>query len=95
MQWHTVPLRGELVRLEDGKKSLPKFEENWRAKYQTEFNKTATKLGGTITGEVSGIIAIDCDNTDTFKLFQALDPDYKFIFVSKGKLDKDGKEKDK
>ena len=94
MQWHTVPLRGELVRLEDGKKSLPKFEENWRAKYQTEFNKTATKLGGTITGEVSGIIAIDCDNTETFKLFQALDPDYKFIFVSQGKLDKDGKEKD-
>lgn len=92
--WHTVPLRGELVRLEDGKKSLPKFEDGWRAKYQTEFNSVATRLGGTITGEVSGIIAIDCDNTETFKLFQAIDPDYKFIFVSKGKLDKEGQEKD-
>lgn len=92
--WHTVPLRGELKRLEDGSKTIPKFEENWRAKYQTEVNKTATALGGTITGEVSGIIAIDCDNTETYQLFRALDPNYTFVFVSNGKLDKDGKEKE-
>lgn len=92
--WHTVPLRGELKRLEDGSKTIPTFEEQWRSKYQTEVNKAATKLGGTITGEVSGIIAIDCDNTETYHLFRALNPDYKFVFVSKGKLDKDGKEKE-
>lgn len=92
--WHTVPLRGELKRLEDGSKTIPKFEENWRAKYQTERNITVTKLGGVITGEVSGIIAIDCDNTETYRLFQALDPNYKFVFVSKGKLDKHGEEKE-
>lgn len=92
--WHTVPLRGELKRLEDGNKTIPKFEDNWRAKYQTERNTTITRLGGTITGEVSGIIAIDCDNTEAFLLFKAIDPDYNFIFKSKGKLDSEGKEKD-
>lgn len=92
--WHTVPLRGVLERLEDGSKTIPKFEENWRAKYQTELNALATPLGGTITGEVSGIIAIDCDNTETYALFKSLCPGYKFIFESKGKLDNEGKEKD-
>lgn len=92
--WHTVPLRGTLERLPDGSKTIPKFEENWRSKYQEERNALDTKLGGTITGEVSGIIAIDCDNTDTFQLFKALDPDYEFVFKSKGKLDNDGQEKD-
>lgn len=92
--WHTVPLRGSLTRLEDGSKTIPDFEKDWRAKYQLEVNKLATPLGGTITGEVSDIIAIDCDNTETFKLFQAIDPTYQFIFKSKGKLDKSGEEKD-
>lgn len=91
--WHTVPLRGELRRLEDGSKTIPKFEEEWRVKYQTEVNTIASKLGGVITGEVSGIIAIDCDNTVTYSLFKALDPDYTFIFKSKGKLDDEGQEK--
>lgn len=91
--WHTVPLRGELRRLEDGSKTIPKFEEDWRVKYQTEVNAIPSKLGGVITGEVSGIIAIDCDNTLTFSLFKALDPDYDFIFKSKGKLDDEGNEK--
>ncbi|AWD90267.1 hypothetical protein [Dickeya phage Amaethon] len=91
--WHTVPLRGELKRLEDGSKTIPKFEEDWRVRYQTEVNNVASKLGGVITGEVSGIVAIDCDNTLTFSLFKALDPDYTFIFKSKGKLDEEGNEK--
>ena len=92
--WHTVPLRGKLERLEDGNKTVPKFEDNWRAKYQTEFNTTATALGGVVTGEVSGIIAIDCDNTVTWQMFRALDPTYEFIFLSKGKLNKDGTPKE-
>lgn len=92
--WNTVPLRGQLKRLEDGSKSIPYFEENWRAKYQLERNTIATPLGGVITGEVSGIIAVDCDNTATWQLFRALDPDYTFVFRSLGKLGKDGEEKD-
>lgn len=91
--WHTVPLRGELKRLEDGSKTQPKFEKNWREVYQEKFNDLATPLGGTMTGEVSNIIAIDCDNTETYKLFRSLDPDYQVVFMSKGKLDKEGKEK--
>lgn len=91
--WHTVPLRGELKRTESGEKTVPVFEANWRHKYQTEFNTAATKLGGAITGEVSGIIAIDCDNDATYAIFKSLDPEADFIFLSKGKLDKDGNEK--
>lgn len=83
--WHTVPLKGELKRLADGDKTVPVFEKGWRNKYQDVFNKQATALGGAITGAVSGIIAIDCDNESTFNTFKALDPDYDFIFESKGK----------
>jgi len=83
--WHTVPLRGKLERNEDGTKTIPKFEKGWREKYQQEKNVIKAKLGGTITGEVSGIIAIDCDNETTYKMFKALDPDYEFVFVSDGK----------
>lgn len=83
--WHTVPLGGVLERLEDGSKTVPQFEKGWQVKYQGYFNKNATPLGGTMTGEVSGIIAIDCDNENTWKLFRALDPSYEFIFLSKGK----------
>lgn len=83
--WHTVPLKGELRRLESGKKTLPEFEAGWRKKYTTEFNETRSKLGGTITGACSGIVAVDCDNDLTYNLFKAFDPHYDFHFVSKGK----------
>lgn len=85
LKWHTVPLSGQLQRLEDGTKTIPGFEKDWRAKYQNEFNTKVTKIGGVITGEVSNIIAIDCDNDATWALFKALDPDYGFVFLSKGK----------
>jgi len=84
-KWHTVPMKGTLKRLENGKKSLPQFEDNWRAKYTEKFNNERIRLAGVITGKVSGIIAIDCDNTATYNLFKALDPTYKFHFVSKDK----------
>lgn len=83
--WHTVPLKGKLERLDDGSKTIPRFEEGWKARYQKQFNKTASDIGGAITGEVSGIIAIDCDNPETWKLFRSLDPSYEFVFLSRGK----------
>lgn len=83
--WHTVPLKGKLERLEDGSKTIPKFEEKWRDKYTKEANTIKAKLGGTITGEVSGIIAIDCDNENTYNMFKSLDPEYLFEFKSLGK----------
>lgn len=85
--WHTVPLKGELKRLSNGKKNVPNFPKNWNSKYRDEFNETATELGGAITGKVSGIIAIDCDNTETWQMFRALDPSYEFVFKSLGKKD--------
>lgn len=83
--WHTVPLKGKLERLENGKKTLPIFEEEWRKKYNTHFNEKRVKLAGTMTGAVSGILAIDCDNELTYDLFKRFDPNYKFHFKSKGK----------
>ena len=83
--WHTVPLKGKLERLENGKKTIPSFEKGWKEHYQVKVNTVKSKLGGTMTGECSGIIAIDCDNTDTYHLFKSLDPTYEFIFISKGK----------
>ncbi len=83
--WHTVPLSGELERLEDGTKTIPKFEKNWREKYEKITNTKVTKIGGTITGRCSGIIAIDCDNTNTWNIFRSIDTDNPMVFLSKGK----------
>lgn len=83
--WFTVPLKGKLERLDNGKKTIPDFEKDWRDKYSKDFNTKETKLAGAITGELSGIVAIDCDNDVTYKLFKAFDPDYTFHFISKGK----------
>lgn len=83
--WHTVPLKGELKRLDNGDKTVPHFPSDWKKHYATTFNEKAVPLAGTITGKVSGIIAIDCDNQQTYDLFKGLDPDYTFHFVSKGK----------
>ena len=72
--WHTVPLRGELKRLEDGTKTIPDFKKGWRQTYSSTFNKKVTLIGGAITGKISNIIAVDCDNEVTWHLFRALDP---------------------
>jgi len=84
-KWHTVPLAGELKRINNGDKTVPHFEKGWKKKYKEEFNTKATAIGGAITGKVSNIIAIDCDNEATFLLFRQLDPDYDAVFHSKGK----------
>jgi len=83
--WYTVPLLGELKRDVTGKKTLPSFSKDWNNVYLNKRNDVSTPLGGTLTGVCSGIIAIDCDDTATYKMFKALDPDYKFHFVSTGK----------
>lgn len=88
--WYTVPLKGELKRLESGKKTLPIFESEWRKKYTELFNTDIVPLAMAITGKKSGIIAIDCDNAVTYAMFKALDPDYTFHFVSKGKAEGGG-----
>ena len=83
--FHTVPLDGELKRTSDGKKTIPIYEKGWNIKYQEDFNEEESKLGGAITGSISGIVAIDCDNTSTYELFKSLDLENKFHFISKGK----------
>jgi hypothetical protein len=83
--WHTVPLKGKLERLDDGTKTVPQFSKDWRVVYQDKKNTTDTPLGGAITGKVSNIIAIDCDNEQTWQLFRQLDPEYDFVLLSKGK----------
>lgn len=83
--FYTVPLKGKLERLDNGDKTTPRFEKGWKAKYQTEFNEQATEIGGTITGSLSGIIAIDCDDQETYDLFCGLDGENTFRFISKGK----------
>ena len=85
--WNTVPLKGSLQRLEDGSKTVPKFEKNWKEKYKNTTNTISSRIGGAMTGLPSNIIAIDCDNSVTWELFRALDPEYSFIFKSKGKKD--------
>jgi hypothetical protein len=93
LNWHTVPLKGELKRQSNGKKTLPIFDKNWREIYSKERNTKDSPLGGVLTGKLSNIIAIDCDNAITFSLFQSLDPNYNFRFMSKGKTDSNGNEK--
>ena len=84
--FHTVPLKGELKRLDSGKKTTPIFEENWKHKAAVEKNTKATAIGGMLTGEINKIVAIDCDNENTWKLFSSLDPEYSWRFESKGKI---------
>lgn len=86
--WYTVPLGGELKRLPDGSKTEPAFEKNWKVKYAQEFNTNATKLGGALTGKISNIMAVDCDNTITYNMFRALCTPDVLVFKSKGKGDK-------
>jgi Family of unknown function (DUF5906) len=83
--WHTVPLKGELTRLNNGKKTVPVFELDWKAKYAKTFNTYSSKLAGALTGKVSGICAIDCDNEATYKIFDSLNPNYVWKFHSKDK----------
>ncbi len=83
--WYTVPLKGKLTRLQSGKKTVPNFPYDWLGKFSNKFNTKRVKLASVLTGKLSGIIALDCDNEDTYQIFKQLDPDYKFHFISKDK----------
>ena len=83
--WQTVPLRGRITRRKDGTKTEPTFPKDWKNKYKHTTNTIGALLGGVLTGTNSNLLAIDCDNTITYDIFKALDPDYEFIFRSKGK----------
>lgn len=83
--WHTVPLQGSLERLADGSKTVPMFEKSWRVTYKENKNAKDSALGGALTGEISGIIAVDCDSPATYELFRSLDPDYQAVAMSLGK----------
>lgn len=80
-----MPLGGQLKRLPDGSKTEPQFEKNWKLKYSQEFNKKETPLGGVITGKISNIVAVDCDNDITWDMFSALAGSEAVVFRSKGK----------
>lgn len=86
--WYTVPLAGSLERLADGNKTIPMFSKGWKVTYTENKNTQDSDLGGVLTGELSGIMAIDCDSPDTFELFKSLDPSYAAIAMSLGKYDK-------
>lgn len=90
--WHTVPLKGKLERIEDGKKSIPDFPSDFKDKYTKEKNTKDTAIGGAMTGICSGIVAVDCDSEHSYKIFTMLDPDYKAHMISYGKLNPDGTE---
>lgn len=83
--WWTVPLKGELKRLPNGKKTVPFFETGWKKKYSEQFNEEITDIACVLTGMKSNILAIDCDNQVTYDLFKSLDPNNFCHFVSKGK----------
>lgn len=92
--WHTVPLKGELKRLPNGKKTIPMFFKNWREQCRVTKVLEPAALGGAMTGPESGIIAIDCDNSTTYNIFKSLDPSYDFHFISLGKKDDKGVDQD-
>ena len=94
--WFLVPLDGVIKRLPNGKKTLPKFPNNWKSlylekRYEPKKSKESIALtGAIICGTRSGVVSIDCDNDKTLSLFKALDPDYEFIFYSKDKKEGGG-----
>ncbi len=87
LELHTVPIKGSrLYRNDKGKKAGYTFPSNWQEKHSTFLNDESTALGGLLTGK-SGIVAIDCDDTESYNLFKQLDPTNTAVFESIGKLD--------
>ncbi len=86
-----VPIINVITRNELGKKVAPKFDGPWKELYlETPYNPIKNNepialTGAFITGEKSDAISIDCDNQETYDIFKAFDPEYKFIFESLGK----------
>lgn len=90
--YHTVPLNGRTIERDpNGKKKGFSMPSNWQEVHSKTLNELATPIGGLLTGR-SGLVALDCDNLDTWELFRSLDPSYTAYFESIGKLDKEGNE---
>ncbi len=84
---HTVPITGtRLYRNPKGKKTGYTFPTDWQEKYKATLNDESKALGGLLTVK-GGIVAIDCDDTQSYDLFRQLDPENTAIFESIGKLD--------
>ena len=83
--YYTIPLGGSIKRNPDKSKTIPQFEPGWNHKYSINKNDRITDVGGIFTGPINNLVAIDCDNGDTFKLFRELDSDNPNVFVSVGK----------
>ncbi len=82
----TVPLAStHIKRTKEGKKEF-RVIKNWQ-RFLTERNDTPSQVGAIITGKDSGVIAIDCDGQAGYNTMKALDPNYKAVMVSNGKLD--------
>ncbi len=85
---HTVPILGkQIIRNLQGKKQGYSFPSNWQAQFSQFLNESPSKLGGLLTGAGDNIVAIDCDDTQTYTLFRDLDPTNTAVFESIGKTD--------
>ena len=88
---YTVPMNGEIVRDETGKKKFH-APKNWN-KFKTDFNEIASPAGAILTGSTAiigqpGIIVLDCDSPVSYDLIKALDPDY--AAIAESDIDKGG-----
>jgi len=92
-----VPLNGVITRNpKTEKKTIPPFPGPWKQLYlDTPYNpaekdEEVAITGAVICGKKSGVISIDCDNQETYDMFKTLDPEYNFVFMSKGKKEGGG-----
>ena len=89
--WYCVPWKGKITRGPNGKKVVPPAGLKWQEECITkrydpsEYNGVAPATGAVITGPLSGIVSVDCDNEFTYELFRKLDPYYDFVFISRDK----------
>jgi len=90
LELYTVPLNGKSIhRNTKGKKEGYSFPSDWQKRYSDELNEVASVTGGLLTNHTT-VVAIDCDDTETYNLFKSLDPTNTAYFDSIGKLDKEG-----
>jgi len=88
LDYHTVPLNGKgITRDSKGKKHGYSFASNWQRTHTEELNELSTPIGGLLPIE---IVAIDCDDEATYRMFKAIDPTNVAFMDSIGKQDKDG-----
>lgn len=85
-RWLTVPLKGTIERLDNGKKTTPQFPTGWRSFFSKNRNEDATDVLGLLTGSVNQVVVVDCDDDITVNLMESLDPHNEWKFKSVGKV---------